>query len=388
MAKPNSPRSVIALSLSTPLTSRLLPALLLGLLPVLSLTSLAHAMQTQGRHEHDGHIHAGRADGHAPIGVMGDHLHHKDGWMFSYRYMRMEMNGNRKGTNDLSPEQIATTEANRFFGITGQPPTLRVVPVEMNTDMHMFGMMYAPNDHITLMGMVPWLEKSMRHVTFQGAAGTTRLGEFTTKTSGLGDIKLSALIGLTESASSSWHAMLGVSLPTGSNTETGTILTPTNARPTVRLPYPMQLGSGTTDLLAGLTWKGHSTHYSWGAQYQATIRTGSDEGYSLGDEHKLSAWGAKLWTAGVSTSVRLSWLQQANIQGQDPNIVAPVQTADPARQGKQRLDLGLGANLLGTEGALKGHRLALEWSVPLYQKLDGPQLKSDWMLTLGYQLAW
>ena len=32
---------------------------------------------------------AGRPDGHAPIPVMGDHMHGKGEWMFSYRYMYM-----------------------------------------------------------------------------------------------------------------------------------------------------------------------------------------------------------------------------------------------------------------------------------------------------------
>ena len=32
-----------------------------------------------------------RADSHAPIGVMGDHMHKKGKFMTSYRYMYMDM---------------------------------------------------------------------------------------------------------------------------------------------------------------------------------------------------------------------------------------------------------------------------------------------------------
>ncbi|MEM6624040.1 MAG: transporter, partial [Pseudomonadota bacterium] len=46
-----------------------------------------------------------RADGHAPIGVMGDHLHRQDEFMFSYRFMNMSMEGSRIGTNRVSPAQ-------------------------------------------------------------------------------------------------------------------------------------------------------------------------------------------------------------------------------------------------------------------------------------------
>jgi hypothetical protein len=55
------------------------------------------------------------ANSHAPIGVMGDHLHQKNQWMFSYRFMRMEMADNLQGSNNISSEKIVTTVPNRFF---------------------------------------------------------------------------------------------------------------------------------------------------------------------------------------------------------------------------------------------------------------------------------
>ena len=50
-----------------------------------------------------------------------------------------------------------------------------------------------------------------------------------------------------------------------------------------------------------------------------------------------------------------------------------------------RLDLAIGMNLMGTNGGLKGHRIALEFVKPVYQDVDGPQLESDYMLIFGYQ---
>ena len=99
------------------------------------------------------------AKDHAPIGVMGDHMHKKGEVMFSYRFMRMNMAGSRIGTDPATPEEIVTTVPNRFFGNPMQPPTLRVVPLEMTMDMHMVGAMYAPTDWLTLMAMVRlWLK--------------------------------------------------------------------------------------------------------------------------------------------------------------------------------------------------------------------------------------
>ncbi len=335
------------------------------------------------------HEGAHHADSHAPIGVMGDHMHAKGEWMLSYRFMRMKMKSNRDGTNSISSEEIATTVANPFFGQPMQPPTLRVVPTEMTMDMHMFGAMYAPTDWLTLMLMSSYIKKDMDHLTFMGPVGNTIRGEFTTRTSGFGDTKLSGLIRLYDDDTHHFHLNAGLSLPTGSITETDDVLAPTGARPTLRLPYPMQLGSGTFDLLPGVTYTGQSGNMGWGAQYSGVIRLEDEnhEDYSLGDEHRLTAWGTYLWKPWISTSARVAGQTIDKISGQNPDIVAPVQTADPDNHGGERVDVLFGMNLIGQTGVLAGHRLALELGAPIYQDLNGPQLETDWSLTVGYQKA-
>ncbi len=321
-----------------------------------------------------------RADAHAPIGVMGADMMMPGRFMLSYRYMRMQMEENRIGTDEVSPEEIVTTVGNRF----APPPTLRVVPTEMTTQMHMLGAMYAPTDWLTLVAMASYLEKSMDHVTFQGGAGTTRLGEFTTESSGIGDTKLAGLVRLYRQGRHQLHTNLGLSVPTGSIDEEDDVLAPTGARPTLRLPYPMQLGSGTVDLLPGLTYKGASGAVGWGAQVLGTIRLGeNDENYSFGDRVDLTAWGSYAWAPWVSTSLRLSGRHIGRIDGQDPEITAPVQTADPDFQGGERVDLGFGVNLAGQDAGLRGARLGVEFGLPVYQDLNGPQLAADWSITAG-----
>ena len=256
---------------------------------------------------------------------MSDHLHKKGEWMFSYRYMRMHMEGNRIGDNSVSPTTIATTVPNRFFGRPMQPPTLRVVPTKMTMDMHMFGAMYAPTDDLTLMGMVNYIEKEMDHLTFMGPAGPAIRGSFTTRSEGFGDVKLGGLYRLYDDSVHHFHLNLGLSLPTGDITQRDDVLAPTGARPTLRLPYAMQLGTGTFDLLPGITYNGRVGDVSWGAQYRAEIRLEdeNDEGYAWGDKHAVTAWAAYQWAPWISTSLRVDAMTQDSIDGIDPRIVAP-----------------------------------------------------------------
>lgn len=328
------------------------------------------------------------AHGHAPIGVMGDHMHKKGEWMLSYRYMNMDMEGSRDGETELSPEAIIANTANRFFGAPMQPANLRIVPTQMTMEMHMFGAMYAPTDWLTLMLMTNYTEKSMDHVTFNGA-GTARIGTFTTKTKGLGDTKIAGLFRLYDNGTHHIHLNAGLSLPTGSNTKRDDVLTPVagGTISNVRLPYPMQLGSGTVDLLPGITYTGSVKNYNWGAQYMGTIRTGKDEGYSLGDKQEFTGWISYQWQPWISTSTRLSYSHTSQIDGIDPNIIGPVQTADPDNYGGDIVNLHFGVNLAGQNGQLRGHRIAAEVGIPLHRDLNGPQLETDLVLTAGWQYA-
>lgn len=307
---------------------------------------------------------AGRPDGHAPIGVMGDHTHEAGEFMFSYRFMRMDMAGNRDGTTDLTPAQVLQQ--------------FRVSPTEMTTDMHMLGAMYAPTDELTLSLMAPYVFKTMEHVTRMGT-------RFTTQSDGFGDIRLMGLYKILDQNRQRLHFNAGISFPTGSTNRRDD----TPAGPNQVLPYPMQLGSGTFDLHPGITYLGQTDDWSWGGQALGTIRLGTNGNrYRLGNRFNLTGWGARRWNNWFSTSIRLNGATWGNISGADPRLnPALIPTANPNLRGGTRLDVGLGLNFLVNKGVLAGHRLAVEFALPVYQSLDGPQLEIDWVLTLGWQKA-
>jgi len=339
-------------------------------------------------HEGDGGTVTYATD-HAPIGVMADHRHEQGEWMVSYRYMFMDMSGNRNGTDSLSPEAVITFP-NRFANPPMMPPNLRVVPTDMPMQMHMVGGMYGLTDRITLMAMGMYVTREMDHITFQGPMGETRLGEFTTEVSGFGDTSIGLVYGLDDGtrAHSQINASLMVSLPTGSIEETDDILTPMNTRPTVRLPYAMQLGSGTVDLKPSLTAFNRYGDWSLGGQVSGVIRLDeNDEGYKLGDVLSATAWAAYEFRPWISLSGRLKATSAGQIDGIDPAIMAPVQTANPDNYGGETVEALVGMNLAGQSGWQRGHRLAVEVGLPVHRDLNGPQMETDLTLTLGWQKA-
>jgi len=235
-----------------------------------------------------------------------------------------------------------------------------------------------------------YVDLEMDHITFQGMAGTTRLGEFTTETAGIGDTTIGAIIGLDDGSYEHRQINLGlaVSLPTGSLEETDQILTPMGTTPSPRLPYPMQLGSGTFDLKPSLTARSRRGKWSYGAQASAIIRLDeNDEGYTLGDAAEATGWLAYETEPWVSFSGRLKGRSVGQIEGQDALVRAPVQTADPDNHGGETLEVLAGINLAGQTGWQKGHRLAAEIGLPLYRDLNGPQLETDLTFTIGWQKA-
>ncbi|MCK4743114.1 MAG: hypothetical protein KAT25_04785 [Sulfuriflexus sp.] len=103
---------------------------------------------------------------------------------------------------------------------------------------------------------------------------------------------------------------------------------------------------------------------------------------------ELSTWLQRKWSSNFSTSLRLNIQRWSDIDGADPDLnPAVISTADPELRAGKRADLLLGVTYHPHHGALKGNRFALEVGKPVYQKLDGPQLETDLILTAGWQHA-
>ncbi len=311
---------------------------------------------------------ASRPDGHAPIGVMMDHTHETGEFMLSYRYLYMSMEGLRDGTTSIDPDQVVDPAGYGFL----------VAPTEMSAQMHIFGLMYAPGDVFTLVGMLPVTVKSMDHVTRSAE-------RFTTESSGIGDLKLGGMWLLEPFADQRVHVNLMLSFPIGSINERDD----TPMGDAMRLPYPMQTGSGTFDATPGMTYLGQHGDWSWGGQALATFRLGENDNlYRLGHRYDTTLWGAYQVSRFLSGSLRLAWTEQENVEGADPELDSQVvPTADPDLQGFSRWLVGFGINTYVRGGTFRGLRIAAEALAPLYQDLKGPQLETDWALVIGAQYS-
>ena len=311
-----------------------------------------------------------RPDGHAPISIMADHYHSKGGFMVSYRYMHMNMNGLLNGSNSSTNNDAH----NAGYMVT---------PIEMPMQMHMLGVMYAPSDNITLLAMANIIKNDMRLQMRMMGMRTP----FNTASSGFGDVKLGMIYKFLNRNKHSFHGNLTVSLPTGSISERAA--TPMSAPNTIELPYPMQLGSGTFDTNLGLTYRGQKETFSWGSQLKGTLRIGENKNdYAFGNRYNFNNWLALKATDWLSISGRLEGVLVDKIRGENSNLTPMmVTTADTANSGGTYVNSGLGFNVYVPKGSLKNLRVGFEYAYPLYQKPNGIQLALKETITVGLQYA-
>ncbi len=319
-----------------------------------------------------------------PAGVFGAGMVGAGHFMFSYTPMYMRMSDNYIGDSVVSPNTIATTVRLPEPMMMGMMTfdTYRIVPTSMDMQMHMFHAMYGVTDWLNIMVMGSYDIKSMTMLTYKGATGTTVLGSTTNNSEGFGDTSVTSLWRVYQDPINHVHINIGLSLPTGSTTETMTMLSPMDKTMTMRANYGMQLGSGTVDLLPGITYLGHIAQWSWGAIYRGRLALGDNtEGYQYGYRQEISGWAGYRWIPGVTTTFRVEGDIADRIHGADPEIMGLMQGSNPYFYGGERINLLGGLEVSGAPIGLKNVSLALEGGAPVYQDLNGPQMGEAWQIT-------
>lgn len=304
-----------------------------------------------------------------PAGVMVSHVHMKNEWMLSYRFMHMNMDGMQSGTGVANkPDVLSSYTASSEF---------------MQMNMHMLMLMYGVSDKLTLMGMFHYNSNYMKMSMKMG----NTFHRHGMNSSGLGDVKLSVLYTLIKEPYAQLLANLGLSIPLGSirvKGEAGSMMYPGE-----RLPYQMQLGSGSFDVLPCVSYLVQKNKVVLSAQAFATLRTGYNAlGYKLGNDVTVNAWGAWQWLSFLSSSIRLEAYGAEQISGKD-DALNPYQeiSANPENYGGRRLSCFVGSSLQFKQGILSKHKLAAEFGIPLYQYLNGYQMPYTNFINLAYNFT-
>lgn len=324
-------------------------------------------------HDHSGHhmVPGALLAFNPAFGDTVYHLHPAKMWMANFRFSRTDMNGLRDGTTDIAVEQVSP--------VGSSPYGYMMTPTKMTMDMYMLMAMYGVTDRLTLMAMGSYQFNKMDMLMNMGMGN---VAQPPSRTEGFGDTELAASYGIARNL----VGTLAVSIPTGGISHTTTMM-----GMEFRAPYDMQTGSGTFDLKPSLTYNATSgdAAWNWGAQGTWVWRMGTNRNdYRLGDILKATTWlqravgPAAIW-------LRLSYADTGRIHGSDPEIDkiqdpvmgAPSPDADPANYGGQRFDGFLGASI--GDGPVS---LGVEGGIPLYQSLNGLQLKTEWFLTAGLQV--
>lgn len=320
---------------------------------LLTLTCLLTSSQTFANST------SSRPDYHAPIGVMRDHAHDKGEFMMSYRIAYMKMKGIKSGTNRLTTDESLKT--------------YMMAPTEMTMRAEMIGAMYGINNKLTLAAMVGSVHKTMNMLNRSG-------GKIKRESDGITDSKINALYKIYAKNDTNLQLNFGVSLPTGS-------ISKDNPSSNQRQNYPMQIGSGSYELLPGISYSKFNDSFSYGAQVNASFKMNSNNyNYKLGDSYNATMWLAEKLNDSFSISTRLDYMKSEAIEGLDSTLKpAMMAAADGSIQDGEKLDLAVGTNYIVSNGYFKGHRLALEISRPIYQKTGGHLLENGYKAVAGWQ---
>ncbi|MFO1489817.1 MAG: transporter [Kiritimatiellia bacterium] len=327
----------------------------------------------------------------APAGILNDHVHPAGGWMAGYRFMYQKLDGNLGGTRGVGIDAILDMDE------------WTSAPKSMDMKMHMFELMYAPTDRLTLMAMTAYNRMDMdmvmeaaamdahdhaamampmsKHMGEEHGGGEMETMTHSHSTEGWGDTSVSALVEVWSADDANLVAGLGVGLPT--------------AKVDVKRDgkfthYGMQLGRGTWDALPSLTLNKAALGGNVGVQAAGVfaLEDENDSGFRFGNVVALNLWHSRPLAGPVGVSGRLGYTHQGEVEG---HYNGPHNHATPpdlqANYGGEIVEAGLGFTLALPAGKLSAHRFAVEGVVPVHQDLNGIQLERDLTVNLAWQAS-
>jgi len=305
-----------------------------------------------------------RIDAIGPAGVPLSRPVAEGQWRLSYSFEMSEFDGLRDGRDDLSSGML--------FGAG-----FSTLPSEATFNTHRLELEHGLGGGWSVFGALPFVDREMLNWAAMGSTS------FTTRSSGVGDVSFGTAYDQILCNGRLLRLNLGLSIPTGSVDESDA----DENGAAFLLPYSMQRGTGTHDVMPGVTMVFQETSWSWGVNAQGRLHVGTNsEGWSWGPSMQASIWASRPWTRRLGTSLRLLGDFSSDLHGD-------ADGADPTRnpiegvgaQGGDRIDVAGGLQWLLDDRDGSQNLLTVEAAVPVDQWLKGPQLTMDWRLLVGWQ---
>jgi hypothetical protein len=340
-----------------------------GVLTLLAVSAVFQPMTAQNTKPHI--WTADRPDGKAPVSMTEDLILPKGVFQFGVRYLYTDMSGQGFGTDSLSVNQVLS-----LFDVS---------PSEMVSHAVAVDVLLGLTNKMTLSATGVFGQKNMDHLARLNGQPNAFLF-YQTQASGLQDVRVNLLYDILSGEDIRFHLHGGVSVPVGA-IDTDDVTPFSDPQPT-QLPYPQQLGSGTLDVTPGFTFNIQNQKASLGLQGKGTIRLGeNDRGWALGDVYEGNIWAGLKGTDFVSAFLGARYTSWGNVEGFDLDLNPNESPAhNTLTQAGWRVDLPIGLNFVMPGGQLEGHRLGVEFLIPLHQDLDGPQLKHSWSIAAGWSV--
>lgn len=316
-----------------------------------------------------------------PAGVMTDHIHLKGQLALSYYYMVMGMRGSQIGNTRVSEDVVY-----RDYTMS---------PKSMTMQMHMVMAMYGITDRLTAMLMTGFMSNAMSmnmnnsRMQMPGMQMTMGTMTMTSDASGITDSKLYGLYNISRKSSHRLIASLGISIPTGMFRATGITMLGEGQR----LPYNMQVGTGSFSLIPDFTYSDARGNVAYGANTGADIKLNFNSlGYKAGNIYHATAWASYAIFDAFSCSIRPEVTNIGKIAGSDKAMDIPYyQTADPSvkttNYGGTWANVFAGVNVHLNHGALNGWTLKAEYGLPVYQDVNGTQTSTRYTVVAAIQYA-
>ena len=312
-----------------------------------------------------------------PLSIM-EAGNHKEGYfMFSLRHMRMSMDDNSNKGNKLSDQEIIS-----YPSLNSMTPFLSTVPKKMNMEMTMLEVMYAISDNHTFMLMANFVNKEMSLNSYSPMGNRDFLRVTNTSSSDLSNLSMSSFFKFKESQNFRMNAEIGIDKSLGKNNIKKNVITPMNMTMNMTLPYAMQAADKSTSLLTAFTIVSTGYDLNFGGQIKRKSVVLKKD-WNFGDSLMFNFWLSKLITPKSSLSLNFKYQKIDKIEGRDLSINAPTQTANPQYYGGKSTSLSTGLNIQLNHK----NSLGFEYSVPLKQDLNGPQMEVKNFFNFVYKIS-